>query len=170
MAFVHKSVLLKECIDSLSIRPDGIYLDGTLGGAGHSLEIVQRSTHRTADWGGSGYHRARKAAQKRLEADGDRVTLVHSNFSAIDENPRSAGDSRVWMECCLIRGFPPRSWMKRIGDFPIWRMRRWICESTGRIVWTAFEVVNQWPREELQRILFDYGEEGYAPSPALRQP
>ena len=80
MEFVHRSVLLWECIDALNIRPDGIYLDGTLGGAGHSLEIAKRLT--------TGRHIgidrdtvALEAAAKRLETCMDRVTLVHDNFA-----------------------------------------------------------------------------------------
>lgn len=161
MAFVHKSVLLKECIDSLSIRPDGIYLDGTLGGAGHSLEIVQRLTTGRL----IGVDRdttALEAAQKRLEAYGDRVTLVHSNFSAIDEILDQLGIPGVdGMLFDLGVSSPQLDEADRgfsyMADAPLdMRMNR-----EDRL--TAFEVVNQWPREELQRILFDYGEERYAP-------
>ena len=82
MEFVHRSVLLWECIDALAIKPDGIYLDGTLGGAGHSLEIVKRLT--------TGRHIgvdrdtvALEAARQRLAPYLDRVTLVHDNFANI---------------------------------------------------------------------------------------
>ena len=82
MEFFHKSVLLDECIEALNLRPDGIYLDGTLGGAGHSSEIVKRLT--TGRLIGVDRDRtALAAAEERLRPYLDRVTLVHSNFSEI---------------------------------------------------------------------------------------
>ena len=83
MEFCHKSVLLDECIEALRIRPDGIYLDGTLGGAGHSFEIARRLTTGRL----IGVDRdavALEAAQKRLAPFAGRVTTVHSNFSELD--------------------------------------------------------------------------------------
>ena len=80
MEFQHRSVLLDECIDALSIRPDGIYLDGTLGGAGHSLEICRRLT--TGRLIGVDCDEvALRAAAERLKPFADRVTTVHSNFA-----------------------------------------------------------------------------------------
>ena len=85
--FHHVSVLLWECIDGLNIKPDGIYVDGTLGGAGHSSQIVKKLT--------TGRHIgidrdpiALKAAGERLEPYKEKVTLVHSNFCEIKQ---------VWM-------------------------------------------------------------------------
>ena len=80
--FHHVSVLLEECIENLNIKPDGIYVDGTLGGAGHSSEIVKRLTTGRL----IGIDRdpvALKAAGERLAPYADRVTLVHSNFCKI---------------------------------------------------------------------------------------
>ena len=80
--FYHVSVLLDECLDGLNIKPDGIYVDGTLGGAGHSSQIAARLTTGRL----IGIDRdpvALKAAGERLAPYGDRVTLVHSNFSQI---------------------------------------------------------------------------------------
>lgn len=79
MEFAHKTVLLHETVDMLNVKPDGIYLDGTLGGAGHSLEICKRLTTGRL----IGVDRdtvALEAAKKRLEAHLEKVTLVHSNF------------------------------------------------------------------------------------------
>lgn len=161
MEFVHRSVLLWECIEALDIKPDGIYLDGTLGGAGHSSEIVKRlSTGRLI-----GVDRdtvALKAASERLAPYMDRVTLVHSNFSEIASILDDLGIDKI--DGMLFdlgvsspqlddgsRGF---SYMT---DAPLdMRMNR-------EDALTAYEVVNSWPREELRRILFDYGEERYAP-------
>ena len=82
--FHHVSVLLRESVEALNIRPDGIYLDGTLGGAGHSSEIAKRLTTGRL----IGVDRdpaALAAARERLAPWMDRVTLVHSNFAALDQ-------------------------------------------------------------------------------------
>ena len=84
MAFSHKSVLLDECIEGLNIKPDGIYLDGTLGGAGHSFEIAARLT--TGRLIGVDRDQiALAAARERLTPYLDRVTTVHSNFCELDK-------------------------------------------------------------------------------------
>lgn len=161
MEFVHRSVLLRECIDALHIRPDGVYLDGTLGGAGHSLEIAKRLT--TGHLIGVDRDTvALEAAKARLAPYMDRVTLVHDNFanlasildglglSGIDGMLFDLGVSSPQLDDGS-RGF---SYM---ADAPLdMRMNR-----EDRL--TAYEIVNTWPREELRRILFDYGEERYAP-------
>ena len=88
--FHHVSVLLQECIDGLNIKPDGIYVDGTLGGAGHSSQIAQRLTTGRL----IGIDRdpvALAAAGKRLEPYMDRVTLVHSNFCQMDQVLKDLG-------------------------------------------------------------------------------
>ncbi len=161
MEFVHRSVLLWECIDALNIRPDGIYLDGTLGGAGHSSQIVQRLTTGRL----IGVDRdtvALEAAKQRLAPWMDRVTLVHSNFSEIasilDELGLEKIDGMLFdlgvSSPQLDDGSRGFSYM---ADAPLdMRMNR----EDGL---TAYHVVNEWPREELRRILFDYGEERYAP-------
>ena len=159
--FHHVSVLLDECIEALNIKPDGIYVDGTLGGAGHSSHIAARLiTGRLI-----GIDRdpvALKAAGERLVPFADNVTLVHSNFCEIKQVLADLGIPGV--DGILLdlgvsspqlddgsRGF---SYM---ADAPLdMRMNN---EDTL----TAHTVVNQWPYEELRRILFDYGEERYAP-------
>ena len=159
--FHHISVLLEECIEGLNIKPDGIYVDGTLGGAGHSSRIAaELSTGRLI-----GIDRdpvALKAAGKRLEPWADRVTLVHSNFceiaSVLDELGIEAVDG-ILLDLGVSspqlddgqRGF---SYM---ADAPL-DMRMNNEDSL-----TADTVVNTWSYEELKRILYDYGEERYAP-------
>ena len=159
--FHHVSVLLQECIDGLNIRPDGIYVDGTLGGAGHSSQIAARLTTGRL----IGIDRdpvALKAAGERLKPFGDRVTLVHSNFCEIATVLRDLGISGVdgiLMDLGVSspqlddaeRGF---SYM---ADAPL-DMR-----MNGEDHMTARDVVNTWSYEELRRILYDYGEERYAP-------
>lgn len=161
MEFVHRSVLLRECIDALNIRPEGIYLDGTLGGAGHSLEIAKRLTTGRL----IGVDRdaaALEAARDRLASYLDRVTLVHDNFAnlrSILDGLGLAGTDGMLFDLGVSspqlddgsRGF---SYM---ADAPLdMRMNR-----EDRL--TAYEVVNTWSQEALRRILFDYGEERYAP-------
>ena len=90
MEYTHKSVLLDECIESLNIRPDGVYVDGTLGRAGHSREIAKRLTTGRLicidrDMA------AIEAAKVRLADWMDRVTLIHSNFSEVKEVLSAAG-------------------------------------------------------------------------------
>ena len=83
VAFGHRPVLLDECMEGLNIRPDGIYLDGTLGRAGHSWEIVRRLTAGGRLIGLDRDETALEAARRRLAPYIDRVTLVHSNFSCV---------------------------------------------------------------------------------------
>ena len=160
MEYTHKSVLLDECIDGLNIRPDGVYVDGTLGRAGHSREIAKRLTTGRLicidrDMA------AIEAAQTRLADWMDRVTLIHSNFSELGEVLKEAGITGV--DGMLFdlgvsspqlddasRGF---SYMQ---DAPL-DMRMDVSAPL-----TAYEVVNTWSFEELRRILTEYGEERYS--------
>ena len=160
--FTHYPVLLNECIEGLNIRPDGVYLDGTLGRAGHSREIAKRlNTGRLICVDRD--EAALESAGRRLDEYMDKVTLVHSNFdrvgqiveelelSGVDGMLFDLGVSSPQLDDSS-RGF---SYM---ADAPLdMRMDR----SEGL---TAAEVVNTWSQEELRRILFEYGEERYAPA------
>ena len=161
MEFHHKSVLLDECIQGLNIKQDGIYLDGTLGGAGHSSQIVRRLT--TGRLIGVDRDQvALEAAAQRLAPWKERVTLVHSNFKDIDGILDRLGIEKVdGMLFDLGVSSPQLDDGQRgfsyMADAPLdMRMNR-----EDRL--TAYDVVNQWPREELRRILYEYGEERYAP-------
>ena len=160
--FHHVSVLLEECIEGLNIRPDGIYVDGTLGGAGHSRRSgAMLTTGRLI-----GCDRdpvALEAAGKRVEPWKDRVTLVHSNFCEIASVLKQLnidGVDGILLDLGVsspqlddpTRGF---SYMN---DAPL-DMRM---DASAPL--TAREVVNLWSYEELRRILYDYGEERYAPA------
>ena len=159
--FHHVSVLLDECLDGLAIKPDGIYVDGTLGGAGHSSQIVKRLTTGRL----IGIDRdpvALCAAGERLAPFADRVTLVHSNFCQIAQVLKDldiSGVDGILLDLGVSspqlddgsRGF---SYMV---DAPL-DMR-----MNGEDVMSAYDVVNTWSQEELKRILYDYGEERYAP-------
>ena len=161
MEFSHRSVLLQESIDALAIRPDGIYLDGTLGGAGHSLEIARRLT--TGRLIGIDQDTvALQAASQRLVLYRDRVKLVHANFRALDTVLHDAGLTGVdGMLFDLGVSSPQLDDSSRgfsyMADAPLdMRMDRDGCLS-------AYEIVNQTPEDELKRILWRYGEERYAP-------
>ena len=159
--FHHVSVLLEECIEGLNIKPDGIYVDGTLGGAGHSSRIAEKLTTGRL----IGIDRdpvALKAAGERLAPFGDRVRLVHSNFCELDKALDDLGITGV--DGILLdlgvsspqlddgqRGF---SYMV---DAPL-DMR-----MNGQDSLDAKQIVNHWSYEELKRILYDYGEERFAP-------
>ena len=159
--FHHVSVLLEECIDGLNIRPDGIYVDGTLGGAGHSSRIAAKlTTGRLV-----GIDRdpiALEAAGKRLAPFADRVSLVHSNFSEIAtvlDNLGIEGVDGFLLDLGVSspqlddgeRGF---SYMV---DAPL-DMRMNNADAQD-----ANFVVNNWSYEDLKKILYEYGEERYAP-------
>ena len=159
--FFHISVLLQECLDGLNIRPDGIYIDGTLGGAGHSSQIAKRLTTGRL----IGIDRdpvALKAAGERLSPYSDRVTLVHSNFCRMAEVVKELGLPGVdGILLDLGVSSPQLDEVSRgfsyMADAPL-DMR-----MNGKDALTAREVVNTWPQEELRRILWNYGEERYAP-------
>ena len=160
-AYTHRPVLLEECIEGLNIRPEGIYLDGTLGGAGHSSQIVRRLT--TGRLIGVDRDQvALAAAEKRLEPWKDRVTLVHSNFKEIGSILDGLGIPGVdGMLFDLGVSSPQLDDGERgfsyMADAPLdMRMNR-----EDRL--TAYDVVNLWSREELRKILYEYGEERYAP-------
>ena len=160
--FHHVSVLLEECVTGLNIRPEGIYVDGTLGGAGHSCRIAEGLTTGRL----IGIDRdpvALKAAGERLAPYGDRVTLVHSNFcrmASVLEGLGISGVDGILLDLGVSspqlddgqRGF---SYM---ADAPL-DMR-----MDGGDALTADTVVNTWSYEELKKILYEYGEERYAPA------
>ena len=159
--FHHISVLLQECLDGLDIKPDGIYVDGTLGGAGHSKCIAQRLTTGRL----IGIDRdpiALQAAGERLKPYEDRVALVHANFCEMKQvlqDLEIPGVDGILLDLGVSspqlddgeRGF---SYMV---DAPL--DMRMNAEDTLN----AEIVVNTWSQEELKRILYTYGEERYAP-------
>ena len=167
VAFGHRPVLLDECMEGLVIRPGGIYLDGTLGRAGHSWEIVRRLNAGGRLIGLDRDETALEAARQRLAPYADRVTLVHSNFSRVAEVLDELGIPAVdGMLFDLGVSSPQLDDAQRgfsyMHDAPLdMRMDR-TAGLTARIV------VNEWSYEELRRILYEYGEERYAPAIARR--
>ena len=162
MEFHHVSILLQPCLDALNIKPDGVYVDATTGGAGHSLRIASAL--------GEGGRlicidrddEALENAKTRLAPVWARVTTVKSDFRDIDrvlEGQGLAGADGILFDLGVSspqldhaeRGF---SYMK---DAPLdMRMDR-------QQKLTAYDVVNTWSREDIRHILFEYGEERYAP-------
>lgn len=161
MEFIHKSVLLDETIAGLNIKPDGIYVDGTLGGGGHSFEICRRLSDKGRLIGIDQDREAIAAAKKRLEPFGDRVTFIHSNYQDIDSVLRGCSVSGVdgivldlgvssYQLDNIERGFTYRE------DTPLdMRMNR---DSAM----TAKDIINDYSEMDLYRIIRDYGEERFA--------
>lgn len=161
MEFKHKSVLLQECIDNLKINPDGIYVDGTLGGAGHSSEIVKRLSSKGLLIGIDRDEDALKAASEKLK-EYSNVKYVHGNHDEIKELLEGLGIEKV--DGILLdlgvssyqldernRGF---SYMSEESELDM-RM-----DQTQSL--TAKKIVNEYSEEELVKIIFEYGEEKFA--------
>ena len=159
--FSHVSVLLRECIEALNIKPDGIYVDCTAGGGGHSLEIVKRLTAGGRLIAIDRDEDALRAAGARLADYADRVTFVHSNYAMLQSVLADLGIPKAdgvladlgvssYQLDTAERGF---SYMQ---DAPLdMRMDR-------EQPLSARDVVNTYSEEELRRILYDYGEEKFA--------
>lgn len=160
--FSHRSVLLDECIESLDIKPDGIYVDGTAGGGGHSLEIVKRLTDGGRLIAIDRDDAAIAAATERLSDYLDRVTFVRNNFSSAAEVCRELGIEKIdgilldlgvssYQLDTAERGFTHNT------DAPLdMRMDR-----RGEL--DAYTVVNTYSADELKRVIWEYGEERFAP-------
>ena len=162
MEFVHKSVLLDETIENLNIKPDGIYVDGTLGGAGHSFHICERLSDKGRLIGIDQDEDAITAASKRLEPYKDRVTIVRDNYSNIKNVLKSIGVDKVdgilldigvssYQLDTVDRGFTYKD-----ENAPLdMRMDR-------RMQMTAEDIVNDYSEMELFRVIRDYGEDQFA--------
>ena len=160
--FSHRSVLLDECIENLNIKPDGIYVDGTAGGGGHSLEIVKRLTAGGRLIAIDRDDAAIAAATARLSDYLDRVTFVRNNFSSAREVCRELGIEKIdgilldlgvssYQLDTAERGFTHNA------DAPLdMRMDR-----RGEL--DAYVVVNTYSYEELRRVIWEYGEDRFAP-------
>ena len=161
MEFQHRSVLLQECIENLKIRPDGIYADGTLGGGGHSLEIVRRLSDKGRLIGIDQDAAAVAAAGKRLKPYADKVTVLHCNYSemrtelakleitSVDGVILDLGVSSYQLDDAE-RGFTYRE------------DTRLDMRMDQRQSLSARDVVNEYSEMELYRIIRDYGEDKFA--------
>lgn len=159
-AQAHVSVLLNECIENLNIRPDGIYVDGTLGLGGHSSVIASKLTTGRL----IGIDRDTTAIARssdRLRAYADRITLVHGNFCDTAEILKNLGIEKVdGMLFDLGVSSPQLDEIERgfsyMADAPL-DMR-----MNSQDGLTAYEIVNTWTEDRLNRIFWDYGEEKFA--------
>ena len=161
MEFNHKSVMLYETVDGLNVKPDGIYVDGTLGGGGHSYEICKRLSANGRLIGIDQDDAAIAAASERLQEFGERVTIVRNNYCNMQEVLQSLGIDKVdgivldlgvssYQLDTVERGFS----YKYDTDLDM-RMDR-------RQTLTAKDIVNQYSEKELFRIFRDYGEEQFS--------
>lgn len=161
MEFVHKSVLLKETIDSLNIKSDGIYVDGTLGGGGHAYEVCKKLGEHGRFIGIDQDEEAIEAAGLRLAEFGDKVTIVRSNYADIDAILKSLGIEKV-DGILLDLGVssrqldtPERGFSYKV-DAPL-DMR-----MDNRNEKTARDIINDYSEMDLYRIIRDYGEDKFA--------
>lgn len=161
MEFNHYSVLLHETVDNLNIKPDGIYVDGTLGGGGHSFEIASHLTTGHL-YGFDQDTDALKAAGERLACYGDKVTTIHSNYEFMKERLKEQGVTKVdgIMLDLGVSSFQldeaDRGFTYRVDDAPL-DMRM---DKDNPI--TAADIVNTYSAEDLTRVLFNYGEEKFS--------
>lgn len=162
MTFEHKSVLLEETVDSLNMKPDGIYVDGTLGGGGHAFEVCSRLGEKGRLIGIDQDADAIRAASERLSVFGDKVTIVRSNYENIASVLAELGISHVdgiyldlgvssYQLDTAERGFTYRE-----DDAPL-DMR-----MDQRNTQTAADIVNTYSEFDLYRIIRDYGEDKFA--------
>lgn len=161
MEFVHKSVLLNETIDGLNIQPDGIYVDGTLGGGGHAYEVCRRLGDKGSIVGIDQDAAAIEAAGNRLKDFGEKVTIVRSNYCDMKSKLHELGIDKVdgivldlgvssYQLDTAERGFSYRE------DAPL-DMRMDTCQKM-----TARDIVNDYEEMELYRVIRDYGEDKFA--------
>lgn len=161
MGFSHKSVLLEETIEGLNIKPEGIYVDGTLGGGGHALEVVKRLGDKGRFFGIDQDEAAIEAASERLSGYREKITLIHDNYenavlrlrekgiSGVDGIVLDLGVSSYQLDT-IERGFSYKY------DTALdMRMDR-------RQPLSAKEIVNDYSQKELARIIRDYGEDKFA--------
>ncbi len=162
MEFKHQSVLLEECIENLNIKPNGIYVDGTLGGAGHSSQIAARLTEGGKLIGIDQDADAIAAATKRLEPYADRVKIIRSNFSQMKDCLAECGITHVdgILLDLGVSSFQldeaKRGFTYRDENAPL-DMR-----MDDRQCITAKDIVNTYSETELFHIIRDYGEDRFA--------
>lgn len=162
MEFKHTSVLLDECIDNLNIKPDGIYVDGTMGGAGHSSHIADRLSDNGRLIAIDQDKDAIATGTKRLAVYGDRVTIVRSNYSCMKDIVKSLnidGVDGILLDLGVSSyqlDNPDRGFTYREEDAPL-DMR-----MDDRMEMTAKDIVNGYTEKELRRVIKNYGEDKYA--------
>lgn len=160
--FSHRSVLLDECMEGLNIRPDGIYVDGTAGGAGHSSEIAKRLDNGrliAIDQDET----AVAVATERLNALGKNTTVVRSNFCEIASVCRMCGEDAI-DGVLLDLGVSSYQLDTPERGFSYSSDARLDMRMDNRKAISAYEVVNTYSEQQLKKILFEYGEERFSPA------
>ncbi len=160
MEFKHKSVLLNECIEGLNIKSDGIYVDGTLGGAGHSIKIVEKLSKNGRLVGIDRDTEALKAAKEKLK-DYSNVTYVHGNHDDIKSVLQDLNIEKV-DGILLDLGVSSYQLDEKARGFSYIGNSRLDMRMDQEQNLTAEIVVNEYKEEELSKIIFDYGEERFA--------
>ena len=160
MEFHHISVLLNECIDNLNIRPDGIYVDGTMGGGGHSLEIAKRQTTGRLICIDQDPN-AHEAAGKRLAEYKDRITFVRDNFGNIADILDSLGIEKI-DGMLLDIGVSSHQLDEAERGFSYQQDAPLDMRMNPDRPFSAYDVVNGYDEDELDRVIFTYGEERWA--------
>ena len=162
MEFKHYSVLLEETIENLNIKPDGLYVDGTLGGGGHASEVAKRLSNKGRLIGIDQDADAIRAAGERLKPYGDRITIIRSNYANMKEELHAIGVEHVdgIVLDLGVSSFqldtPERGFTYREADAPL-DMR-----MDDRQTLTAKDIVNNYSEMDLYRIIRDYGEDKFA--------
>lgn len=160
MEFHHISVLLNECIDNLNITPDGIYVDGTMGGGGHSLEIAKRLTTGRLICIDQDPN-AHEAAGKRLAEYKDRITFVRDNFGNIANILDSLGIEKI-DGMLLDIGVSSHQLDEAERGFSYQQDAPLDMRMNPDRPFSAYDVVNGYDEDELDRVIFAYGEERWA--------
>lgn len=160
MEFHHISVLLNECIDNLNITPDGIYVDGTMGGGGHSLEIAKRLTTGRLICIDQDPN-AHEAAGKRLAEYKDRITFVRDNFGNIANILDSLGIEKI-DGMLLDIGVSSHQLDEAERGFSYQQDAPLDMRMNPDRPFSAYDVVNGYDEDELDRVIFTYGEERWA--------
>ena len=161
MEFVHKSVLLNETVDSLNIKPNGIYIDGTLGGGGHAYEVCKRLGEHGRFIGIDQDAEAIEAAGLRLAEFGDKVTIVRSNYVDIDNILKSLNISKV-NGIMLDLGVSSHQLDTVERGFSYKENAPLDMRMDVRNPMTAKDIVNNYSEMELYRVIRDYGEDKFA--------
>ncbi len=160
MEFNHIPVLLEEVIEGLNIKPDGIYIDGTLGGAGHSSEIVKRLT--TGKLIGIDQdENALKKASEVLEEYKDKVIFIHNNYENIDEVLGQLNIDGV-DGVLLDIGVSSHQLDEGSRGFSYHQDARLDMRMNGSQEFSAWNLVNEYSESELERVILEYGEESWA--------
>ena len=161
MEFKHYSVLLDETIENLSIKPDGVYMDGTLGGAGHAFHVCERLGAQGHFYGIDQDGDAIEAAAGRLSPFGDKVTIIRSNYRYARERLNELGVTHV-DGIVLDLGVSSYQLDTIERGFSYKYDTRLDMRMDDRMEMTAKDIVNDYSEEELRRVIRNYGEDKFA--------